>query len=78
MLNEDFDNLVETFKGLEGVEFKVLETMYHYRKLDLLERQEESRGVCQEYKSGVMDPSRYVARMERSTLSKKNKQKLIS
>lgn len=64
---------METFKGLEGIESKVLETMYHYKKLDQLERQEESRGICQEYKSGVMDPSRYVARMERNAVGKKSK-----
>jgi uncharacterized protein (UPF0335 family) len=49
---------VETFKGLEGIEVKVLQTMYHYKKLDAMEREEESRGICQEYKSGVMDPAR--------------------
>jgi hypothetical protein len=50
-----------------------METMYHYKKLDQLERQEESREVCYEYKSGVMDPSRLVAKMERSTKNKKIK-----
>jgi hypothetical protein len=67
--------LVDTFKGLEGIDFKVLQTMYHYRKLDQLERQEESRGVCLEYKSGVMDPSRYVAKMERSTHNRRGANK---
>ena len=73
MINGDFDKLVETFKNLEGVEFKVMETMYNYKKLDRLEQLEESRGVCKEYKSGVMDPSRIVARMERSTMGRKKR-----
>lgn len=58
---------------MEGIEFKVFETMFNYKKLDRLEQQEESRDVCKEYKSGVMDPSRIVARMERSTMGKKRK-----
>jgi hypothetical protein len=47
--------------------------MFNYKKLDRLEQQEESRDVLKEYKSGVMDPSRLVARMERSTMGKKRK-----
>lgn len=66
-INDNFSQLVDTFKNLEGVEFKVMETMYNYKKLDKLEMIEESKNVCQEYKSGVMDPSRLVAKMERST-----------
>ena len=75
-LNGEFDMLLDTMvKGLEGIEFKVVETMFNYKKLDQLEREEESRVVCQEYKSGMMDPSRIVARMERSTMSKKSRAK---
>jgi len=66
-LNDEFDNMIETVKNLEGVDFKVVETMYNYKKLDKLEMIQESKGICQEYKSGVMDPSRIVAKMERST-----------
>lgn len=66
MLNDEFESMIETVKGLEGVDFKVVETMYNYKKLDKLEMIEESKGVCKEYKSGVMDPSRMVAKMERS------------
>jgi uncharacterized protein (UPF0335 family) len=73
LINEDFTKLVDTFKNLEGVEFKVMETMFNYKKLDRLEQQEESRGICQEYKQGVTDPSRIVARMERSTMGRKKK-----
>jgi hypothetical protein len=64
---------VDTVKDLEGFEFKIIETMFNYKKIDKLERQDESRGVCKEYKSGVMDPSRLVAKMERSTLYKKKR-----
>ncbi len=67
MMNDEFDSMIETVKNLEGVDFKVVETMYNYKKLDQLEMQEESKGICKEYKSGVMDPSRMVAKMERST-----------
>jgi hypothetical protein len=37
-LTEDFNALVETFKGLEAIDFEVLQTMYNYKKLDQLER----------------------------------------
>ena len=66
-INDDFDSMIETVKNLEGVDFKVVETMYNYKKLDKLEMIEESKNICREYKSGVMDPSRLVAKMERST-----------
>ena len=45
-LNQEFDVVVDTFKNLEAVDGKVLQTMYHYKKLDQLERLEESRGIC--------------------------------
>ena len=66
-INDYFDSMIETVKNLEGVDFKVVETMYNYKKLDKLEMIEESKNICREYKSGVMDPSRLVAKMERST-----------
>lgn len=46
MVSDDFNKLVDTFKNLEGIEFKVFETMFNYKKLDRLEQQEESRDVC--------------------------------
>ncbi len=52
-----------------------METMYNYKKLDKLEMIEESKGVCQEYKSGVMDPSRLVAKMERSSYVNRRRMK---
>ncbi len=46
LINDDFDQLVETVKNLEGIEFKVVETMFNYKKLDKLEMIEESKGIC--------------------------------
>jgi uncharacterized protein (UPF0335 family) len=45
-LNDEFDNMIETVKNLEGVDFKVVETMYNYKKLDKLEMMQESKGIC--------------------------------
>jgi hypothetical protein len=47
--------------------------MFNYKKLDKLEMIEESKGVYQEYKSGVMDPSRMVAKMERNVKHAKSR-----
>eukprot|EP00347_Sterkiella_histriomuscorum_P011478 403372302 len=72
-LNESFDHLVDDLKGLEGIEAKVIATIYQYKKLDKYETQEESKNITKEYKSGVRDPARIVARMEKSTIGKRNK-----
>ncbi|CDW90698.1 UNKNOWN [Stylonychia lemnae] len=74
-LNESFDNLVDDLKGLEGIEANVISTIYQYKKLDKQQMIEESKFITQEYKSGVRDPARIVARMEKSTTSKKKYQK---
>jgi len=66
-LNEALQNYQfnrKTFK-------KDIGQIYQYKKLDLIERQKESRLVGKEYKSGIIDPSRLVAKMERSTMRRK-------
>jgi len=42
----------------------VIETIFEYKKLDRQENREESKVVTKEYKSGMMDPARIVARLE--------------
>lgn len=65
--------MVDDLKGLEGIDANVIATIYQYKKLDKYETQEESKFITKEYKSGVRDPARIVARMEKSTTSKKRK-----
>ncbi len=70
-LNETFDRIVDAFKGLEGIEANVIGGIYQYRKKDKLEKYEESKEITKEYKSGVRDPSRIVARMEKRTTNRR-------
>ena len=70
-VNETFDRIVDAFKGLEGIEANVIGGIYKYRKIDKEEKYEESKAITKEYKSGVRDPSRIVARMEKSTTNRR-------
>jgi hypothetical protein len=63
-MHDAFNRVADTLKELEGIESNVIETIFEYKKLDRQQNLEESKVVTKEYKSGVMDPSRIVARLE--------------
>ena len=56
---------------MEGVNSKIIKQFYKYRQLVTKQVMEDSKEVTQEYRSGVMDPARIVAKMEKSSTNRK-------
>lgn len=79
MLLEDIrqQKLSQTTELLKEIEIaedaKKLKNLYMYKIMAQVDYEEEQRLIKQEYKSGVMDPSREVARIEKQ---RNNKQTL--
>ena len=69
---ESFLYTHETMKELEFAESSVLKVLFQYRLKGKHENEEIANEVTKEYKSGMMDPSREVAKFEKLQSMKKN------
>ena len=72
ILHEQFSKTLEILRELEDVEAKSLKMNYNYLITGLQEFREEADDVCREYRSGMMDPCRDVALVEKQAFVKKN------
>ena len=69
--NERFNKTYEILKEIDFAETAALEMMYRYKKKGLTEVEEEMFEVSKDYKAGLGDPDRQVAKLEKQKFSKK-------
>jgi predicted CopG family antitoxin len=64
---------VNTLREIETSNSEVIESLFEYKKNHNEEVQEEAKKVARDFKSGMMDPGREMAKYH--SLGKKNKKK---
>ena len=64
--------MVETLREIEYANPQTLPLLYQYKYKIKEEDEEQANEVTQEYKSGMMDPSRDAAKFEKTRMTKKS------
>ena len=58
MKRENFEQVYQILKDLEGSESRVIEALFKYKILDKEEFHQESFEVTRDYKNGLLDPTK--------------------
>jgi len=77
---KSFETTSDVLRELDFAHPSNLKLMFQYKMLDREEREQVADEVEGEYRSGMQDPSREAARMERSKAVRKNvgRKKLVN
>jgi hypothetical protein len=70
-IHTQFDLTSNILKELEYAETKTIKPLYNYQLTTLKENFEVANDVVRDYRTGLNDPSRDVAKMENSLFLKK-------